>query len=199
MTTIIAGRFEQQDSAQSAAEALARAGFAPDQISVFFVTPAGQHDQHPLGGDRDQSPGAEGTGVSDAAGAAAGGVIGAAVGAIATPIAGPIGPITGALVGGHIGQVMGAMGGMKEDSGDGSGGAENRVPIRLSGMVVAVAAADAGLQDKALRTLRELGASDLESAEGTIVAGDWQDFDPVAPPNYIEPESRPAFRPHAES
>jgi hypothetical protein len=176
-----------------AAQALAQAGFAPDQISVFFVTPAGQHAQHPIGGDRDQSPGAEHTGKTDAAGAVAGGVVGAVVGAVVTPIAGPIGPITGALVGGHVGQVMGAMGGTKED------GAENRVPIRLSGMLVAVAAADESLQDKALRTLRDIGAADLELAEGNIVNGDWEDFDPVAPPNYIDPQTRQPFRPHAES
>lgn len=194
MSMIIAGRFEQQASAQTAAEALAQAGFAPDRISVFYVTPAGQHAQHPIGGDRDQSPGAENTGKTDAAGAVAGGVVGAAVGALATPIAGPIGPITGALVGGHVGQMMGAMGGTKED---GSGG--NRVPIRLSGMLVAVAASDEGMRDRALRTLHDIGAADLEIAEGSIVNGDWEDFDPVAPPNYIDPESRQAFRPHAES
>jgi hypothetical protein len=194
MSTIIAGRFEQQASAQTAAEALAQAGFAPDQISVFFVTPAGQHAQHPIGGDRDQSPGAENTGKADVAGGAAGAAIGAAVGAIATPIAGPIGPVTGALVGGHIGQMMGAMGGTKED---GSGG--NRVPIRLSGMLVAVAVGGDGMRDRALDILREVGASDLEFAEGNIINGDWEDFDPVAPPNYVDAATRQPFRPHAES
>jgi hypothetical protein len=89
--------------------------------------------------------------------------------------------------------MMGAMGGTKED---GSGG--NRVPIRLSGMLVAVAVGD-GMRDRALDTLREVGASDLEFAEGSIVNGDWEDFDPVAPPNYIDPATRQPFRPHAES
>jgi hypothetical protein len=55
------------------------------------------------------------------------------------------------------------------------------------------------MRDRALRTLRDVGASDLEIAEGSIVNGDWEDFDPVAPPNYIDPDSRQAFRPHAES
>jgi hypothetical protein len=196
MATIIAGRFEQQTDAELAADALAQAGFPRDQISVFFVTPAGQHDQHALGGDRDQSPGAEGSGMADAAGVAAGSAIGAAVGSIAAPIAGPIGTISGALVGGHIGQVMGAMSSMKED---GAGGRENRVPIRLSGMLVAVAVADAGLQDKALRTLGSLGAADLELSQGSIVAGDWEDFDPAAPPNYLAPQAPQDARPHAGS
>lgn len=193
MTTIIAGRFELQDDAQRAAAELARAGFPADRISVFYVSPAGQHDQTPIGGDRDQSPGAEGTGKGNAAGIAAGGAIGAAVGAITAPLTGPIGAITGAFVGGHMGQLVGAMGATKDDGGDAG---ENRIPVRQAGMLVAVEAA--GAPDRAADALRAVGAADLEIGEGNIVAGDWQDFDPVAPPRFIDQQTRTADRPHAE-
>lgn len=194
MTTIIAGRFELQDQADAATTALARAGFDSDRVSIFYNSSAGQHDQTAIGGDRDQSPGAENTGVGNAAGIATGGAIGAAVGAITTPLTGPIGAVTGAFVGGHIGQLVGAMNATKDDGG---GTGENRIPVRQAGMMVAVAVGD-GMQDKAMDALRSVGAADLEVSEGNIVAGDWADFDPVAPPRFVDQQSRTPDRPHAE-
>ena len=194
MTTIIAGRFELQDHADAAAAALARAGFDTGLISIFYNSSAGQHDQTAIGGDRDQSPGAENTGVGNAAGIATGGAIGAAVGAITTPLTGPIGAITGAFVGGHIGQLVGAMNATKDDGG---AAGENRIPVRQAGMMVAVAVG-AGMQDKALDALRSVGAADLEIGEGNIVAGDWADFDPVRPPRFVDQQTRTPDRPHAE-
>jgi hypothetical protein len=64
-------------------------------------------------------------------------------------------------------------------------------------MLVAVAVGG-GMQDRALDALRSVGAEDLEVGEGHIVAGDWQDFDPVAPPRFIDQQSRNPDRPHAE-
>ena len=194
MTTIIAGRFEQQTEADAAAAALQQAGFGADQISIFYVNPAGQHDQTAIGGDRDQSPGAEDTGLGNAAGIATGGAIGAAVGAVTAPLTGPIGAVTGAFVGGHIGQLVGAMSATKDDGGAAD---ENRIPVRQAGMLVAVAVGG-GMQDRALDALRSVGAEDLEVGEGNIVAGDWEDFDPVAPPRFIDQQSRNPDRPHAE-
>jgi hypothetical protein len=194
MTTIIAGRFELQNEAEAAAAALARAGFDTGLISIFYNSSAGQHDQTAIGGDRDQSPGAENTGAGNAAGIATGGAIGAAVGAVTAPLTGPIGAVTGAFVGGHIGQLVGAMGATKDDGGAAS---ENRIPVRQAGMMVAVAAGE-GMQDKALDALRSVGAADLEIGEGNIVAGDWTDFDPVAPPRFVDQQTRTPDRPHAE-
>ena len=194
MTTIIAGRFELQEHADAAAAALASAGFDSDRISIFYNSSAGQHDQTALGGDRDQSPGAENTGMGNAAGIATGGAIGAAVGAVTTPLTGPIGAITGAFVGGHIGQLVGAMSATKDDGG---GEGENRIPVRQAGMMVAVEVGE-GMQDKALDALRSVGAADLEVGEGNIAAGDWADFDPVAPPRFVDQQTRTPDRPHAE-
>lgn len=194
MTKIIAGRFELQDEADAAAAALARAGFNSDQISIFYNSSAGQHDQTAIGGDRDQSPGAENTGLGNAAGIATGGAIGAAVGAATAPLTGPIGAITGAFVGGHIGQLVGAMSATKDDGG---AAGENRIPVRQAGMMVAVAVGE-GMSEKALEALRSVNAADLEIAEGNVAAGDWADFDPVKPPHFVDQESRTPDRPHAE-
>ena len=106
---------------------------------------------------------------------------------------GPIGAITGAFVGGHVGQLVGAMSATKDDGNDAD---ENRIPVRQAGMLVAVEAA--GAQDRAADTLRAVGAADLEIGAGNIVAGDWQDFDPVAPPRFIDQQTRTPDRPHAE-
>ena len=52
---------------------------------------------------------------------------------------------------------------------------------RKAGMLVAVAADAADLQDKAVQVLREQGAADIERSSGEIAGGDWTDFDPLRP------------------
>jgi hypothetical protein len=188
MATIIAGRFEQQSQAEDAAAQLQRAGIAPDRISTFYVTPAGQHAGFPVGGDQYQSPGAEESPQGTAAGMAAGGAVGAAIGAVTTPLTGPLGAVTGALVGAHVGSLAGSMEKMKED---GTAADENPVPIRHAGMMTAVSVPDAADENKAIGILRSLGAQDIERAEGTIANGDWEDFDPVAPPTLVQAQAGP--------
>ncbi|KRB94135.1 hypothetical protein [Noviherbaspirillum sp. Root189] len=193
MTIIIAGRFQEQAEADDTIAELLRAGFPRDRVSTFYCNPAGQHATYPIGGDSDKSPGAKSSDKSAAAGAAAGAVIGVA----ATPILGPVGTVTGGLVGAHLGGLVGGLSGMKEkgDVGDHAEDVENAVPMRRSGMMVAVAVPDQEYEDRALQVLRTLGAVDIERAEGTIENGDWSDFDPMAPMNLVQyaPEhSRPS-------
>jgi hypothetical protein len=183
MTTIIAGRFEQQTQVQKAVAALIRAGFPQERISSFYVNPPGQHDQYPLGGDHDKSPGAEDSEAGTSSGMAAGGVVGAAVGAATAPLTGPLGIVTGAFVGAHIGSLVGTLGNLKDDGG---GRDENAVPVRQAGMLVAVGVPDDAGADQTIGLLRSLGATDIERASGTIVDGDWQNFDPAAPPSLID-------------
>jgi hypothetical protein len=45
-----------------------------------------------------------------------------------------------------------------------------------------VALSDAGDEARALDVLRGLGAHHIERAEGTVVNGDWVDFDPLSKP-----------------
>lgn len=173
MTVIIAGRFAQQEEVEQAVAALQRAGAPADQISSFYVNPAGQHDMFPIGGDRDESPGAEDSDKGTALGLGAGGVIGGAAGAIA----GPLGAVTGALVGAHIGSLVGSLSGTDED--------KDIPPLRKSGMLVAVGVSSEVEEEKAVDTLRALGATCVERSEGQIVNGDWADFDPLSLPKFV--------------
>jgi hypothetical protein len=177
MATIIAGRFLQQDEVQQAIVAVENAGFVSGRISSFYVNPPGQHDMYPVGGDRDESPGAEDSDKGSAAGIGAGGAVGAAVGAVAMPVMGPVGAITGALVGAHLGSLVGSLS-QTED-------AENIPDVRHSGMLVAVAVNNPEEEQRAIDALLAAGGNDLERATGQIVDGDWTDFDPLSTPQFI--------------
>lgn len=58
-------------------------------------------------------------------------------------------------------------------------------PRHRSGMLVAVELADQTDQDKAVAVLTQLGASNIEKAEGEIHDGEWRDFDPLSEPCYL--------------
>lgn len=186
MTTIIAGRFEQQDQVQQAIAEMVRAGFPEDHISSFYLNPPGRHHQLPMGGDHNKSSGAEESPQGSAAGAVTGSAVGAAVGAVTTPLSGPLGAVTGAFVGGYVGSLAGSLGKMKDDGGAES--AESEPLIRHSGMMVAVSVSPDDDTERAAQVLRACGAVDIERANGTIVNGDWEDFDPESMPNLLEGE-----------
>ncbi len=188
MSRIIAGRFEQQSQVQDVIAEMIRNGFSPEQISSFYVNPPGQHNQHPVGGDRDKSPGAKESPAGTAAGMAAGGTVGAVVGAATAPVTGPIGAVTGAFVGAHIGSLVGSLNKMDDN---GKAVEEHEVPIRQAGMVVAVSVPEAASEGQAIEVLRALGAEDIERSEGTIVDGNWKDFDPVSAPALVEDKTAP--------
>ncbi|MDB5798828.1 MAG: hypothetical protein JWP36_2730 [Paucimonas sp.] len=177
MQTIIAGRFDEQAESERAVRELARAGFSSNHISTFYVNPPGQHDTFPVGGDRDESQGAHESTTGLAAGTTAGGAIGAAIGAATIPVTGPLGPITGAFVGAHIGNMAGSLGAMKDSD------ETNEPRPRLAGMMVAVGVNDDQQAARAEELLRDLGAADVEQAQGTIENGDWIDFNPVSIPH----------------
>lgn len=188
MSTIIAGHFQLQEDTDRARGALLAAGFPAQQISTFFVNPPGQHDMFELGGDRDKSPGAKETDAGIAKGVATGGAVGAVIGAVSAPVTGPLGAVVGALVGGHVGSLY-SFSHMKEAGEKEQGSIANQVEQRPSGMLVAVALADTddmlGLEQRAIDVLRQQGAHHIEEAEGTIVDGDWQDFNPLSLPVLI--------------
>jgi hypothetical protein len=176
MATIIAGRFDEQASVNTAVAALRGSGFPADHISTFYVTPAGQHARYRMGGDHDKSAGAEESAKGTVVGSTTGGLVGAAIGAISTPLTGPIGAITGGLVGAHVGNLVGALGKMHDDD-----GSPDSPSVRHAGLLVAVAAPTANCVQRAIQILEQHGASEVEAAVGRIVGGDWQDFDPAAP------------------
>ena len=185
MSTIIAGRFQSSEEADHAVETLVSQSIAREDISVFYVTPAGQHDATPIGGDEDESPGTE----HATHGAATGALLGAGVGvagalvAATAGLAAPLIAVAGlgaAAAGAYSGSLAGAMSGTM-DAGHHS--------IRHAGMMVAVNIGDAGGESAVIATLRHAGATDVERAEGTWADGDWSDFDPTRPPHRIDTTS----------
>ncbi len=187
MTTIVAGRFQTSEQADRAVDGLAAHSITRDRISVFYVTPPGQHDLTPVGGDRQKSPGLEhaerGAGVGAAIGAGAG-VAGALIG-VTAGLAAPLVAVAGlgaAAAGAYSGALAGAMGSAMDPG---------QHQIRHAGMLVAV---DAGQTPVATisAALRDHGAVDLETAEGTWANGTWDDFDPTRPPRLIDAGTVPA-------
>lgn len=189
MTTIIAGRLQQQSAVDETTEELVRAGFARDRIASFYVNPPGQHDAYPIGGDHAVSAGAKQTGKGAALGVAAG----AATGFAAAPFLGPVGAITGGLLGAHVGGLVGSLSEMKEpgETGEHAEDIDNAAPLRHAGLLLATAIDDGDQEDSVIRIFRAMGATDIERAEGRIEHGDWIDFDPASPPALVAyaPES----------
>ncbi|RXZ38358.1 hypothetical protein D9O50_02115 [Oxalobacteraceae bacterium CAVE-383] len=183
MSNIIAGRFQTQNEVVAAIEALEHLGIARTAISAFYVNPAGQHDLYPIGGDQDKSKGAKETGQGVVEGASAGGVIGVAAGAATLPVTGPVGPVVGGLVGGYLGSLVGGMHATKERYAPEAGG-ENREVNRKAGMMVAVATESLQQEHDVLALLKSIRADAIERSSGTIVDGDWADFDPLSAPQF---------------
>ena len=185
MTTIITGTFQQQDEAQRTLSELAGAGFAADRTATFFVSPPGQHDLFPIGGDEDESPGTEHAAAGSASGAAVGGAIGVAVGLATLPVLGPGAAVAAAGVGAYAGSLYGALGNTDDKNNPETQAAREArrrsKPPRKSGMLVAVSAPASAQEDAAIRILRAHGATDIERLEGSIVAGEWTDFNPLTP------------------
>ena len=185
MTIIITGNFQQQDEAQRALSALTGAGFAVDKTTTFFVNPPGQHDRYPVGGDQDESPGTEDAAGGSVSGAAVGGAVGVAVGLVTLPVLGPGAVVAAAGVGAYAGSLYGALGNTDDKNNPETQAAREELRRselpRKSGMLVAVSAPASTQQDTAIRILRAHGAADIERPEGTIVAGEWTDFNPLTP------------------
>lgn len=185
MSTIIAGRFQQQEQAAQVLAALTNSGFSADEVTTFYVNPPGQHDLHAIGGDEKASPGARESGKGAAKGASVGGAVGLAAGIAALPVVGPAGLVAAAGVGAYTGSLGGAMESTDQQEVD-----ENRThpvsdrPVetieRKPGVLVAVRADESGSQNSAIEVLQSHGAEDIECASGTLSAGQWSDFDPLA-------------------
>lgn len=184
MSTIIAGRFQQQEQAAQVLDALMQSGFSTDEMTTFFVNPPGQHSLHKGGGDEGASPGARGAGKGAAAGASVGGAIGLAAGIAATPVIGPAGLVAAAGVGAYTGSLAGADISTDKQEVDDSRTRPTEKPLpttdRKAGVLVAVKADEAETQHNAINVLQSHGAIEIECASGTLSAGQWSDFDPLA-------------------
>src|SRR3954469_18386499 len=174
MAQIIAGGFENIVPADAAIERLMQAGISREYICQFRVNPPGMHDQFPIGGDRDESPGAHKTTSGAAIGAAVGAAAGLAAGAAITPVMGPAGVVAGAAAGAYTASLVGGMGSTSNEA------QPEPEHMRPAEALVAVNADAAGVRaEEIIRILEECGAWQVESAEGIWTAGEWTDFDPV--------------------
>lgn len=190
MSTIIAGLFGSLGDAEAAVARLEHAGVLPTHLTTFVVNSPGQHDRHPLGGDRDKSPGAKHAHKGSVKGAVAGGVAGAVAGVAATPLVGPLAIPVAASVGAYTGSLVGALNGTDDNP------QREQEYLRTAGTMIAV---NASLSDVAVETIarvmKEAGAVEVEDAEGTWANGTWSDFDPLRPPHRVdEPPPMPTPR-----
>jgi hypothetical protein len=190
MTTIIAGWFQTHDEAAAAMQRLREAGVTEDNLCSFRVNPPGEHHGTPIGGDRDESPGATHAGGGAVRGAAVGAVAGAAAGAVASTVLGPVAIAGGAGVGAYTGALVGALGSMD--------GRTHRDEVRPAENLVAVNVGGGGAPaERVIEVFEQCGATQIERAEGTWTGGEWSDFDPVAPPHLIHSSPDEPKRPTA--
>ena len=190
MKTLIVGHYDLQDEAEIAARDVLRAGFSPNETSLFYLNPQGQHALHPVGGDEDESPGTHDAQSGAVRGAAGGAGAGVLVGAATIPVLGPAGPLLGAAVGAYTGSLVGALNNMEEppetpaDTAHGNDAADPENEARKSGYMLAVAVNTAMERKYAIEILGER-AQLLEETEGNLQNGEWTDFDPLAPGKVI--------------
>jgi hypothetical protein len=178
MTQIVAGVFDDEQAATSAAHELRSAGFDAADLDQFSLRPPGQHQGLPGGGDEPVDPKAKGGDAGAVKGAAVGTVVGAVAGLAATPVLGPIAVAGGAAAGAYAGSLAGAVGRM--------GDARPAPQLRPAGVMVAVNAGSPQDKDVAVSVLHDYGARMIERAEGAWRDGKWVDFDPVRPPDVLE-------------
>lgn len=181
MATIIAGGFETYVDAQAAMQGLRDAGVNPEFVCEFRVNPPGMHDRTPIGGDRDESPGAHRADSGAVKGGAIGAVVGTVAGVTATPFLGPAGIAAGAAVGAYTGSLAGGM-----KAGVDSEAQPDHTIVRPAEALIAVNVDGAGLAEAdVVRVFEGAGAWQIERTQGTWANGEWADFDPVVPPHLI--------------
>lgn len=181
MATIIAAGFETYVEAQDALARLQRAGVNSEYLCEFRVNPPGMHDETPIGGDRDESPGAQHAESGATKGAAVGAAIGTAAGVAITPLLGPAGIVAGAGVGAYTGSLVGAM-----KKGVDETPQPDHTIVRPAEALIAVNVDGAGTpEDAIVRAFEEAGAWQIERTEGRWENGQWADFDPLSSPHLI--------------
>jgi hypothetical protein len=192
MARIIAGRFETQPQADAALEALSRAGFRKEDYTSFYLTPPGQHDAYPIGGDAHHDEGTKESGKKAITAAAIGSVTGLALGtatgaALGEPGFTAAGAIAGAGIGGYVGSLAGGLAGSR--AGDPAQATKDEPVERASGIIVAVRV-DESTERQAIEVLRTQGALEIERAQGEWHNGAWIDFDPRRVPDIIDASER---------
>lgn len=178
MTRIVAGLFEDQETADAALARLHQGDVPPSATTSFVLNPPGMHAGTPVGGDVDADPQARGGEEGAVRGAALGGAAGIAAGLLAAPLVGPVGIAAGIGAGAFVGSLAGAASAMGDEGG------QSAPTARPGGIVVAVNAADVPEQ-VAIDLLEASGARMVEVEDGDWAGGTWRDFDALNPPRHV--------------
>jgi len=197
VSLIVAARFDSFPEAEDAGRKLFAAGFARQDVSIFFVNPAGQHDRYPLGGDQATDPGARKTQRGAVAGAVVLGLAGAVIGSVIWRYA--AGSVLALVIAVGVGAYIGSLGGalFATRSAARAYRAGHSTGVRRAGVLTAVHVT-AATEAAAARVLRDCEGKDVEKAEGRWRDGDWVDFDPVAAPVLSDKvQARPPEAPEA--
>ena len=176
MSRIVAGKFDRSIDADAALDMLARDGFTRAEIDAFYVSPPGQNDLTPVGGDAPHS--SEGS-----RGAGRGAAIGAAVGAVAGLIIGSLIELQAAFFACGLGALIGAFAGAMATVRQGrrsEASIEHPVESR-GGRMIAVCVDRAGTEPVAVQVLRTAHAREVGVTQGDWRDGSWRDFDPRQP------------------
>ena len=187
MAMIVAGRFTTFDEAEGGARYLYERAFGPDDVSIFFLTPGGQHARFPIGGDVYADSAAKPGGRGAMIGAMRGLLIGVVAGlaAYALGVREWFVPAAGALAGAYLGALGGALGRMRGERVEGKGAlAHSDTGVILAARVTPDTA------NAAEDVLRATGAMSIERVEGDWQDGEWRDFDPVRRPDAAASGSR---------
>jgi F0F1-type ATP synthase assembly protein I len=181
VSLIVAARFDTFQHAESAARRLFGAGFAEDDVSIFFVNPAGHHDIHPLGGDESSDAGARNVHIGAIAGAGLVAMVGALLGTLLWLYVGasPYVLVLAVCVGAYIGSLAGGLLATRTTARRPRAG--HSAGVRKGGVLAAVHATPETEADAA-RILKAEGGLDVEKAGGRWRNGDWVDFNPLAAP-----------------
>jgi hypothetical protein len=182
MARLVTGRFSDVEQVERALAALQAAGFERHQYGVFYVTPPGQHDKFPIGGDALKDAGTADSAPGAVTGAALGGGAGVALGAaavVAFPVAGLAALFAGAGLGAYVGSLVGAMSRTKHVP---TSESTVEAPAEPLGGVRIAVNVDGADEASATHALEAAGATDLAPAEGEFRQGEWKDYDPRTPP-----------------
>lgn len=184
MTLIVAARFNTFANAEDAAKSLYANGFLGRNISTFYVN-------MPAHGDASlPDPDSQGAEWGAIVGAACIGLLFAILGAV---IAWRISDTTTAmLIGAGLGAYLGSLWGALWVTGRRTRGradaatAQAPLKAREPGVLLALHVAPEQEQ-QACGLLRQAGGHNVERAQGRWHHGNWEDFDPLKPPE-LEPE-----------
>jgi hypothetical protein len=196
MSTIIAGRFTTFNQAETAAQRLFARGFLEEDVTLFYVSPSGQHARYAIGGDQNSDAGArlasKGAGKGVTIGAVIGAIVGAAifaifkapilVSAVAAGVFAYVGSLAGAMT--HMQAAKRSPGDQPSPPSTANHGSANALDARQSGVLLAVHVSPETLADAAA-ILRDCGGMEVERASGQWRQGKWANFDPTIPPQPV--------------